>query len=205
MSLKDTHVKVLEADRAPEVIDVLCEAFFDYPVMRFILGPLPDYEEKIRTLVGFFVMARVYRNEVMMGIEEDGRLVGASLIAYPGSGDAPAELEAHRERLWAELGSDARARYEAFGAACGPFEVETPHLHLSMIGVRRSVQGRGLGRALLDSLHQLSLSEPSSAGVTLTTELEENVSLYQHFGYQLVGSDEVGKTFTTWGFFRSDP
>jgi len=56
----------------------------------------------------------------------------------------------------------------------------------------------------LETVHELSRTDPRSVGVTLTTEVPANVSLYQHFGYEIVGQASVAPGLTTWGFFRAD-
>jgi hypothetical protein len=51
----------VDGERAPDVVDVLCEAF-RLPVMRSVLGPNEaDYASSLRRLVGLFVAARVNR------------------------------------------------------------------------------------------------------------------------------------------------
>jgi len=196
----------LEPTRVPDVVDVLHESFFDYPVMRYVLGECADYDGDLRTLVHFFVMARVFRGEVLLGVSSDAheRLVGAALVSRPGGADAPSELLRLRDEVWAKLGTDARDRYGAFSAACAPFQVATPHLHLNMIGVRRVAKGTGVGRRLIDSVHELSRTDLRSAGVSLTTEDPANVALYRHCGYEVVGEALVAPGLTTWGFFRPD-
>lgn len=198
------EVRVLGAENAEQVVDVLCESFTDYPVMRFVIGPESDYESRLHALISFFVMARVYRNEVLLGVGDSRTLHAAAMVSCSGAGAGPPELEALRQRTWMFLGPGARDRYEAFGTACAAFGIEQPHLHLNMIGVRASRQGLGLGRVLMDSVHSLSERDPSSAGVSLTTEVEGNVALYLHFGYDLLGTASVSSTLTTWGFFRPD-
>jgi len=188
-----------------EVVDVLCESFFDYPTLRFVLGPDPRrYENQLRTLIHFFVMARVLRGELLLGIEGDEGISAAALVSRPTRPEALPELGELREKVWAELGASARGRYGAFGAACAPFQVAVPHIHLNMIGVRRRAQGEGHGRRLIEHVHLLSLDDSESEGVTLTTEDPANVSLYEYLGYQVVGKAVVAPELTTWGFFRPD-
>ena len=195
----------LSGNEAAQVVDVFCEAFFDYPVMRFVLGAdAVDYEQRLKTLVHYFVEARVLRGEVLLGIGQRQRLKGAALVSRPDGPPSPPELGDLRECVWAELGPSARARYDSFAAACAQFELETPHIHLNMIGVRRAAKGKGLGRRLIEHVHLMSREDAGSEGVTLTTEDEGNVPLYQHFGYEIVGHATVGWGLKTWGFFRPD-
>jgi GNAT superfamily N-acetyltransferase len=199
-----SRVERLGPEAVGEVVSVLCESFFEYPVMRHVLGPEGDYSSRLERLVTFFVMARVLREEVLLGVRRPGGLIAAALVSYPVARPSPPALATLRDRTWAELGTETRVRYEAFGEATAGFEVEAPHIHLNMIGVRRAAQGQGLGRAVLDAVHGLSTRDANSTGVTLTTEVESNVTLYEHFGYELVGRTQVGSAFTTWGFFRPD-
>jgi GNAT superfamily N-acetyltransferase len=200
-----TTVLSLGKKHVPEVTRVLCEAFHDYPVMRYVLGEHhDDYGQRLSTLVHFFVMARVLRDEDLLGTLAGADLAATALVSYPGRRESPDELAVLRDNVWDELGSETWSRYAAFGAACAPFEVPNPHIHLNMIGVSRAAQGSGLGRVLIDHVHGMSLRDPLSEGVTLTTEDPSNVPLYEHFGYRVVGHAHLPPGLETWGFFRPD-
>ena len=195
----------LGADDVAGVAGVLCEAFFDYPVMRFVLGAdAGDYRQRLETLVRYFVTARVLRGEVLLGIGQPDRFEGAALVSRPQGPPSPPELSELRERLWADLGAPARARHDSFAAACAPFELETPHIRLNMIGVRHASKGQGIGRRLIEHVHLMSREDSASEGVTLTTADEANVALYQHFGYEIVGHASVVWGLRSWGLFRPD-
>jgi len=189
--------------RAAEVTDVLCDAFFDYPVMRYVLGDRPGYAARLTTLVGFFVANRVAKKELLLGVAgPSGALVAAALVNVPNPAEPAPWLAARREEVWRELGAEERTRYEAFGRATQQFEVEPPHHHLGMIGVRHSHHGTGLGRLLLDHVHGIAEADPGSTGVSLSTELPKNVGLYEHFGYRVLGHDRVADELETWVCFR---
>lgn len=201
--MTQSEVRVLGAGEAGEVVDVLCESFYDYPVMCFVLGhDNARYDAQLRTLIDFFVAARRLRGEPMLGVGTP--MAATAIVSHVGVGEAPAELATVRDATWAELGDAARLRYEAFGAACAPFVPDEPHLHVNMIGVRRQAQGRGHGRRLLDYVHEMSREDPVSSGVSLSTEDEANVSFYRHLGYEIVGHAVVGPDLQTWSFFRPD-
>jgi hypothetical protein len=50
-----SRVKIVPSAQIEHAVTVLCDAFHDYPVMRYVLGPLVDYDYRLRTLIGFFV------------------------------------------------------------------------------------------------------------------------------------------------------
>ncbi|MFQ5350564.1 MAG: GNAT family N-acetyltransferase [Thermoanaerobaculia bacterium] len=201
-------VTTLERARLDDAVDVICDAFHDYPAMRFFLAATGSrYERHLRLLVGFFTEARFLRGDPVLGIELGGELAAVAYVVKPDT-LAPPALEEHRERLWAELGAAARARYEAFGRATASFPWPAePHHDLSLIGVRRRLAGRGLARPLMDAVHQMSASDPCSSGVGLTTELPKNLALYEHFGYRRIGHAQLPglAALETWGLFRQDP
>jgi GNAT superfamily N-acetyltransferase len=195
----------LSREDVPQIVDVLAEAFHDYPVMRHVLGTGTDkYDAHLHRLIEFFVMARALRDEPMLGVYSGATLGAAAVVSYPDRQESPPELGDLREAVWQELGSAARARYEACGAVWQTLSVHVQHIHLNMIGVRSTAQGQGLGRRLLDRVHQLSLETSGSEGVTLTTEDEANVPLYQRAGYEIVGHSRIAPGLETWSFFRRD-
>lgn len=198
------QIHVLDPERAALVLDVLCESFHDYPVMRFVLGTGPDYDARLRTLIGLFVAARVARGDLVLGISgPGGRLAAAALVNLPGNPTPAVWFDAGREAVWRELGAAERARYEAYGLASHAFDPAAPHHHLGMIGVRRASQGTGLARVLLEAVHAAAEAHPDSTGVSLTTELPRNVPLYEHFGYRVVGHTRIAPELETWSLFRA--
>jgi len=199
-----SKVVTLEPADAPSVVDVLGAAFYDDPVMRYVLGAKQE-PERVRRLVEFFVHARAMRGETLLGVGGSRGLLAAGLVSNSPSGPSPRALQDLRDATWEHLGAGARRRYERFAAAAGPLVSDAPHLHLNMIGVLPEARGRGLAGILLDHVHQMSAENPGSSGVSLSTEVEENLSLYHHFGYERTGFALVEDAFTTWAMFRPDP
>ena len=200
-------VTPLSFDHVVEVVSVLADAFHDYPVMRSVLGPdapgIGPYAVRLHRLVQLFVSNRAYRGDPMLGVRDDrGALVAAAVMSLPASPNPAPAFIALRESIWAELGAEARARYDAYVRAAQFFNEVGPHHHLNMIGVRRAQQGLGLARQLLEAVHALAAADPQSSGVSLTTERPENVPLYEHFGYRVVGHMRLSTDLQTWGLFR---
>lgn len=198
------NVITLDVARKDEAVDVIFDAFLDYPVMRFVIGSSGDtYARRARLMVDFFTTARFLGEDLVMGVEDaGGALIGAANITRPGERPKHPGLGPLREALWDELGSEAHARYEELVSIWQRFALDQPQYHLNMLGVRRSHQKRGAAGLLLNALHNLSERAPDSRGVSLTTEDPVNVPLYQRFGYRIVGEARVSGGLTTWGFFR---
>lgn len=209
----DPSLVMLPARRSGEATEVLCDAFRDYPVMEWVLGREWPRQggatrgEGLRQLVRFFVMARVVRKEPVLALQApSGKLLGVATLTLPDSPPAPDQLDPFRQEVWNLLGTEARSRYEMLGRMWQTFQMPDPHHHLNMIGVRAGQAGRGVGRRLLDEVHRLVAEDPKSVGISLTTETEENVSLYRHMGYRVVGEGQVPATgppaIRSWGMFR---
>lgn len=197
----------LTADRFDETVAVYCDAFHDYPVMRYVIGNAQEkYDDRLQSLIGYFTEYRFSRDYPVLGIESvDGCLVAAASINPVESVPEPPSLQQTYDNMCAELGEAAINRYKAFVAACDPFEPEQEHVHIGMIGVIGMEQGNGHARRLMDAVHEMSRQDQDSCGVSLTTELSRNLSFYEHFGYRILGRGVTPDgSLETWTLFRPD-
>ena len=120
--------------------------------------------------------ARVSR-QADVGIRDDSGAGRGGSDGLPQSSNPRPAFIALREAVWAELGADARSRYDTYIQAANFFAARPPHHHLNMIGVRRAQQHRGLARTLMEAVHSTASDDPQSAGVSLTNERAENLVL----------------------------
>ncbi len=72
-------------------------------------------------------------------------------------------------------------------------ELVDGNAHIEQISVDPAVQGKGVGRALLERVEQFARSR-SSATLTLTTfrDVPWNAPLYEHLGFRVLRDDELG-------------
>jgi len=184
----------MNKDNILEITDVLCEAFYNYPVMKYVLGEKKNYDTRLRKLVTFFISARALRNEPLLGIyDSDNKLVAVAMITLSGEIPSPPELFELRDKLWEEIGAEEKARYEKYGNVASGLLPKAPHHHLNMIGVRNAKQGKGLARQLIIKVEELVSAHATSTGVSLNTEVEANVNFYLHLGFELLGKSTVEK------------
>jgi ribosomal protein S18 acetylase RimI-like enzyme len=195
-------VEAVPAAADEQVVEVLAEAFGDYPMLRYLIGVEGDaFTGRLRTLLTFFVAARRARAEPLLGVRADDGWAAVALATLPDAVAPPGALDAARERTWRLLGAAARVRYEDLGRRWQRLAVAEPHLHLNLVGVRTAHRGRGLGVALVQSIVDRSLAHPTSCGVALTTETEANVGFYRSLGFEVRGEVEAAPGLRSWVMF----
>jgi GNAT superfamily N-acetyltransferase len=198
-------VRILSEVDAPVVTEILCEAFYDYPVMGWVLADSgTEYDRLLSRMIGYFVAARVFRGEPLLGVDHDGGLGAAAILSSSDGPPSPPEMAVERDAVWRDLGPQALARYEAFGDAFEKLLVSGSHLHLNMIGTRSECRGMGYGGLIMEYVHSMSEKDPASRGVSLTTEDPSNVLFYERYGYEITGHARVSPEVETWVFFRPD-
>jgi ribosomal protein S18 acetylase RimI-like enzyme len=203
-TLPASAVTALAREQMNAAVDVLADAFADYPVMRYTLGEQHGRPGRLALLIGLFVVRRFLRGDPVLGSSDaNARLIGVATLTRPGDHSTASEIEQHRTRIWGELGDGARARYEAYVAAANRHSPPAHDYHLNMIGVRAAMQGRGHARMLLDAVHALADADPQASGVSLNTERASNLRFYERFGYRVLGHTPVGEGLETWPLFRA--
>ncbi len=195
----------LTRDRTAEVIDVLSDAFHDYPVMTYTANTTgSEYDRLLRLMVEVFTASRFLRDyPVLAATNQRDEILAVAHINPPRGIPFPPELERLYAELGTALGPEGNARLARLSETWNGFEGDDPHYHLGMIGTQHAHQGNGHGGRLIKTLHKMSRDDPGSSGVSLTTEDPKNVALYQHLGYEIVGHERFDG-IETWGFFRKD-
>lgn len=187
----------------PAVVAALADAFGDYPTLRYLIGPAEaSYRARLEALLAFFVAARRARGEPVLGVRAAGAWAAVALASLPDAAAPPGALDAVRERTWALLGADARARYEDLGARWRALAAAAPHVHLNLVGVRAAHRGQGLGAALVRAVVARAAAHPTARGVSLTTETEANVGFYRALGFDELGSVDVAPGLRSWVLYR---
>lgn len=196
-------IEVLTPELRAAADRVLAQAFARYPVMQFVLdAPEPD-PTAVSRLVSLFTAHRWLRGHPVLGIRAaDGALAGTVTLTPPGDHPTPAELGPLAERIWGELGADARTRYETLRAQWIARSPTGPRWHVNMIGVADGFRGAGYGSRLLRYALEHAERDPAAHGVDLTTEHPDNLTFYESHGFRVVDSVQISPTLETWILVR---
>jgi GNAT superfamily N-acetyltransferase len=196
MNLRD-----LDRSQKDAALDVLCAAFYDYPVPRYVIGEAAsDYDGRLRELMNLFVEGRLTRSVPLIGLYDSDDLLGVAVVSPPQEIPPPPELEVCQARAERRLGREAMARFEHYEKACEATDPGHVAHYLGMIAVHPDVQRRGIGCQLIEAVKARARSDPISTGVTLNTELETNLPFYEKMGF-IKGSEINLGALHTWSFY----
>lgn len=187
--LTEKHDGVRRATRAdaPALATTLARAFATNPFVRWLLPDDAHYDE---------VGASFFR----LGIDQDlahGEVLtndaasGGALWLPPGS-PTPGLLQQLKlaNALWRTIGT---ARLPVTARALARFEAERPkrpHWYLTILGTDPSVQGTGVGGALIAPI--LKRCDDGGVPAYLESSNPTNVSYYRRFGFEVTSEVAFG-------------
>jgi GNAT superfamily N-acetyltransferase len=171
-------------------------AFVSDPILRWVLGSVPDPAERLTTLFG--VLAEVY---IPHGCSLVTALGDACALWLPEGVELGDEVWAPRaERLAEAFGTGAERMGELSALMHEHHPRIRPHRYLLAIGAHPRAQGGGLGSALLSR----ALAEVDAAGVGayLESSSVRSRTLYERFGFRAVAELHVVDSPPLWPMWR---
>jgi GNAT superfamily N-acetyltransferase len=183
--------KAASAD-LPDVTDTLALAFFDDPVVTWIIDDGPRRRQLLPGFFGAIVESYLAYNETY-SVDEG---VSAAVWAPPGAKDdeeLPAVLGAAVEEYADRL-------FEILGLMEEKHPVE-PHHYLFLLGTRPEWQGRGLGSSLMAQVLQTCDRDRVPAYLEATSE--GNKQLYVRHGFDVTDEIALPGGPTMWPMWRS--
>lgn len=183
-SVADAAVRTARPDDVPRLADSLAAAFFEDPVMAWLLPDPGGRPERLR---------RFFELELrLVGLGEGcawttDRLDAAALVSPPGHWRLPwSAAVRHGPRFMRAFG----VRLPLATALLQTMEhrhIREPHFYIPYIGVAPPSQGRGLGTQLMAPT--LSRCDHLGLPAYLEATSPRNVVLYERLGF--IGLDEL--------------
>lgn len=153
---------------------------------------VPNGEDRSSAMGRFFVpvLKGLYQRGLVLGASLSNRLVGVCAMARPGFCQ-PDTIEKTKVFPAAVIGNPIATPLRILSwvdewARRDPSEL---HWHLGPVAVEPFLQGQGIGTAMLYAFCELV--DCTEAYAYLETDKDENVRLYQRFGFTVVESAEV--------------
>ena len=202
---------ILDSKENPEIMKLFTDAFKHDPIPEYVIGytnaqdPVKDkYKEEMMKFMFEWMNSDMLKqkNGIVLGSKENGQLVGAvSMVASKHDkkdgfftivrkviqcGIPPNETKAGKEHFH-PYSSKRLERLDDITTRRLQIMKERGfdrYIYIQQIGVKTSHQGKGIGGKLLRTIFEMAASTNSVC--FLETETKENVSLYNHLGFQTV-------------------
>jgi ribosomal protein S18 acetylase RimI-like enzyme len=180
----------LKRQQAQVAAAVLARAFDDSPVFLAVLAHMGEARRRaaLARVKWGFVQA-IVRHHDASAIWVGDELAGVRLVVAPGGYPPSLSQEVWLSLGCATTGPTAILRFLRLGAYVTRRHLAGPHYYLFEIGIDPSLQGRGLGTALLSDLH--AKADRERMPCYLETDKTRLVRLYESHGYEVVTDEEV--------------
>ena len=192
-----------------KINEIISNSFENYPLLEYFFGDL--YKQSIKHLSQLICDEASEDDKLLLGAFTDGNLQGIAYISLPclpqneeNNNDTQSTPTSLEKEFATAVGEEALMRIEAYSNLKKQNKPSSPHFYINILGVNPQNQGKGIGRAILSHIHQMSEQHSDSHGVALDTQTEQNVGYYQRFGYSVSTTAEL-ENVKNWFMFRSNP
>jgi GNAT superfamily N-acetyltransferase len=181
----------------------LAKAFQEYPLVAFII---PDAKNRIK------IQAKVFEDAIRDGIKHgrvyatSDKLEGVAIWFLSGGPNSFPKQRRTLGEWFASVFTDKERmkRLQAFSVYTDEIRLRLApgrHWYLQILGVDPQYQGKGFSSRLVKPT--LALADREGLPCFLDTQLEKNVSLYQHFGFKVVEEGTIpGSNVKSWAMLR---
>jgi ribosomal protein S18 acetylase RimI-like enzyme len=160
----------------------LAEAFWDDPVMQYILREGATRQRRLAKLFGVLLRGHYLPLGTVWTTPDHA---GAALWAPPGHATIPVPtILRHLPGMLGALGRNAGRALRALGAVDKQHPKE-PHWYLGVLGTRPQLQGKGIGSSLLGPV--LARCDEEGIGAYLESSKHANLAFYGRHGFEVKG------------------
>ncbi|MDX2076191.1 MAG: GNAT family N-acetyltransferase [bacterium] len=194
----------LSLDKILQVVDVQARAFQDDPLWVYLI---PNPEKRAKMLKRFFVPVFDVAIRSGQAYSFGDPIAGVCVWSMPSDNPSFSVVLPAIPRFFGLLVSPfilqfgkALPIFSKFGAMKKQYATK-PYYYLNTISVAPEAQGRGVASKLIKPF--LTKADEEGANVYTETITPENVSLYVHYGFEVMEEYPVPNTdLRLWSFYR---
>lgn len=186
--MEDTTIRTISAGDMDAVCQVIGEAFADNPNALAIAKG--DHVKAQRMMSGSARVAKFARScSYALIAQRENQVIGAlNAASWPACQLSTGEKAKSAPAMVRVTGMGLPRAMKLTGA-WAKHDPKEPHWHIGPIGVAPQFQGQGVGKALLAAFLEKADSDGTFA--YLETDVDRNVLLYQQFGFQVIGEQDI--------------
>ena len=177
------EIRVATQEETRETISCIVAAFITDPIARFTCPSPHDYLQAMPLVTEEFGGGAFAHGSAYVSTD----FCGAALWLPPGvHPDFEALEKIFRDLAAPEHFGDLLLTFERMGQ----WHPEEPHWYLPLIGVEPNAQAKGIGGALMR--HAVGRCDEQGALAYLESTNPRNISLYERYGFEIMGEIQVG-------------
>lgn len=208
IDLNDVDVMALDEGSSRQARSLLYHSYKDEPTFKYLLdSSRPGYEKRIRATIRELVRLHFERGETVLGVihKVDRRVLGVAFVS-----DVTSKIDLSRQFLWRlkmtlTAGFEGTRRYIRYFNDVQSSLPNKAHRTVSLMGIHPEFQKQGLGRLLMETVHQQVSADARSIGVFLDTGNNRYLSFYEALGYERFADIQLGDNLTEVVLFRANP
>ena len=182
------EVRDIRVGEYPAAVALLARGFRDNPLPVAMFGDDPDRRERsLHTMFG--ALFRVTPTQRPLIALEGETIVGVAGIAPPGTCQPTMGQIAKMLPSLLSCGLGSLVRTGRWLGTWGSLDPKELHSHLGPLAVDARLRGRGIGSHILQEYGR-RLDDANLMGY-LETETEDNVRLYERFGFAVIAEQRV--------------
>jgi ribosomal protein S18 acetylase RimI-like enzyme len=182
---------------APRISETLARAFFDDPLICFILN-----DERVRPVR----MPRLFRLLFKLGLpygacDVTGDYEAVALWRPPGKWHIPFyQYITNGHAFLGVFGPGRGLRVMSIMDTIESRHPKEPHYYLQVVGTDPAKQGKGYGGVVMR--RQLAVADQARMPCYLESSKETNIPIYQSFGFEVTGEIKLPGGPTLWPMWR---
>jgi ribosomal protein S18 acetylase RimI-like enzyme len=189
-NLVGLEIGALEASEIEEALGVISRGMRDNPIHIAAFGNDPERRKKsLHRFFGAAFDVMGLQEHMLVARSEDGAIVGVMGMMPPGDCLPGPGQQVRMLPTLLRNGPRAAGRTMRWLGAWGKRDPDERHWHFGPLAVDARLQGRGIGSKLL----RVFCARMDAAGedAYLETDKPINVRLYERFGFEVIGEQEV--------------
>jgi GNAT superfamily N-acetyltransferase len=186
---------------------LLFHSYKDEPTFKYLLDShRPGYKQRIRATIRELIRLHMDRGEFVYGVmhKKQERLLGVAFFS-----DIELKKDISKQILWRlkmvlTAGFEGTRRFVQYFNEVQESLPAKNHRMVSLIGIHPDFQKQGLGKLLLESIHEMTDKDKNSIGLFLDTGNNRYLDFYKGLNYEVFTELPLGQ-LNEFVLFRPNP